>query len=65
MEPRHCGAKLMAEGSPCSQERSEAGHAEQGVLRELASATDGASPGLVGLARDSKCHRMWSYETGE
>lgn len=36
MEPRHCGAKLMAEGSPCSQERSEAGHAEQGVLRELA-----------------------------
>lgn len=65
MEPRHRGAKLMAEGSPCSQERSEAGHAEQGVLHELLGAIHGAPPGLVGQARDSKCHRMGSYETGE
>lgn len=64
MEPRHCGAKLMAEGSLCSQD-SEAGHAEQGVLQELLGATGGASPGLMGQARDSKCHRMWSHETGE
>lgn len=32
-EPRHGGAKLMAEGSLCSQERSEAGFAEQGELQ--------------------------------
>lgn len=47
MEPRHCGAKLMAEGS-LSPQNSEAGHAEQGELHELLGASGGASPGLMG-----------------